>query len=341
MSNENKPLPSNHSINQPKNNTDDELDLVDILIQMWKGKVIIFSTIIFAVIIASVYISLAKEKWTSKTIISQPAAGQVATYNNALSILYTQNIQDKVSLPDLQRQIFGRYAATAYALSGTLQNLEEPLDLKVSQINKGSDDPLSISFSASSAKEAQQQLTHYINQLNTEVADDFAVDMRSNIFVKINGLKESLTGQEKIAQDRKDHRIEVIKQALKIAESAKISSTQLTQAEFLSDDTLYLLGTSALTSMITNERTKPLELNTYYYDTQRTLLALTNLRIDFSRIQNFQFIKKPDLPIMRDSPKKFLTLMLAVIVGGIAGSCIVIGRNLSQSYSRKHKVLNR
>ncbi|WP_338564905.1 LPS O-antigen chain length determinant protein WzzB [Erwinia sp. E_sp_W01_6] len=279
--------------------------------------------------------AFAKEKWTSETIISQPAAGQVATYNNALSILYTQNIEDKVTLPDLQRQIFGRYIASAYALSGTLQNLEEPLDLKVNQINKGRDDPLGISFTAPSAKEAQQQLTHYINQLNTEVADDLAVDMRNNIFVKINGLKESLAGQEKIAQDKKDHRIEVIKQALKIADSAKISSTNLSQAEFLSDDTLYLLGTSALTSMITNESTKPLDLNAYYYETQRTLLALTKLRIDFARIQNFQFIMKPDLPIKRDSPKKVITVALAIVLGGIVGAFIVIARNMSQNYRRK------
>lgn len=338
MSNENKPLPSSYSVNQPNANTEDELDLLDIITQMWKGKVIIFSTIILAIIIALIYVSLVKEKWTSKTIISQPTAGQVATYNNALSILYTQNLQDKISLPDLQRQIFGRYAASASALSGTLKNLQEPLDLKVSQISKGKDDPLSISFSASSSKDAQQQLTHYINQLNTEVADDLAVDMRNNIFVKINGLKESLAGQEKIAQDKKEHRVEVIKQALKIAQAAKISTTQLSQAEFLSDDTLYLLGTSALTSMINNEATKPLELNALYYETQRTLLALTNLRIDFSRIQNFQFIMKPDLPIKRDSPKKSITLILAMILGGIAGSCIVIGRNLSQNYRRKHEI---
>ena len=337
MSNENKPLSSSHSVNKNKDNTSDQLDLIDIMIQLWKGKIFIFSTIILALIIAVAYVSLVKEKWTSGTIISQPAAGQVAIYNNALSILYTQNLQDKVTLPDLQRQIFGRYTASAYALSGTLQNLEEPLDLKVSQVTRGRDDPLNISFSASSAKEAQQQLTHYINQLNTDVADDFAVDMRNNIFVKINSLKESLAGQEKIAQDKKNHRIEVIKQALKIAESANIATTQLSQAEFLSDDTLYLLGTSALNSMITNESTKPLEFNSYYYETQRTLLELTRLRIDFSRIQNFQFIMKPSLPIKRDSPKKVITVLVAIILGGFTGAFIVVARNVSQNYRRKEK----
>jgi chain length determinant protein (polysaccharide antigen chain regulator) len=338
MSDENQPIRAGISMpSHTANIKEEELDLLDVIYQVWRGKWIVFISIFVALIIAVLYLLVAKEKWTSETIISQPSAGQVATYNNALSILYTQNLGDKISLPDLQRQIFGRYAAAAYALSGTLKNLDEPLDLKVSQITKGKDDPLSISFTASTAEDAKEKLSFYINQLNREVADEFAIDMKNNIFVKTNGLKDSLAAQEKIAQDKKDHRIDVIKQAIKIADAAKISSTQLSQAEYLSDDTLYLLGTSALTSMIANEKTKPLELNDYYYETQRTLLALNKLRIDFTKLQNFQFIKKPDLPIHRDSPKRIMVLIIAILLGGIAGAFIVIGRNMTQSYNRKKR----
>ncbi|MEM6049417.1 LPS O-antigen chain length determinant protein WzzB [Erwinia sp. P7711] len=316
---------SSHSANS---HHDEEFDLFDLVAKLWNGKIIILSSIVIMVILAAIYLLFAKEKWTSETIITQPAAGQVATFNNALSVLYVQNIEDKVSLPDLQRQIFGRYIASAYALSGTLRNLEEPLDLKVRPVTAGKDDPISITFTGSSPKQAQQKLSHYLNELNKNVSDDFAIDMRSNIFVRQNGLKDSIAAQEKIAQDKKEHRIDVMKQAMKIAEAAKIEKSNLSQAEFLSDDTLYLLGTSALSSMIANEKSKPLEYNDYYYASQRALLSLNNLRIDFSRMQNFQYIKKPDLPIYRDSPKKSLTLLLAIILGGIIGSGIVIIRNI-------------
>ena len=325
----------NLSENQISSKKDEEPDLLDVINQLWKGKNTILIAIFSVLILAVIYLSVAREKWTSEAIITQPSAGQVALYNNALSVLYTQNIGDKVSLPDLQRQIFGRYSASAYALSGMLKNLDEPLDLKVNQVTKGRDDPLSITFTGPTAKEAQQKLQHYINQLNTEVSNDFAVDMRNNIFVKKTGLKDSLEAQEKIAQDKKQHRLEVIRQAIKIADAAKIESTKLSQAEYLSDDTLYLLGSSALTSMIANEETKPLEFNDYYYQTQRTLLALNALRIDFTKMQNFEFIKKPDLPLYRDSPRKILVLLIAIILGGIIGSAIVIARNMKVNYKGK------
>lgn len=310
--------------------TEDEFDLFNLFIQLWKGKLIIFFSVGVMVLIAIAYLFLAKEKWTSEAILTQPSTGQVATFNNALSILYTQNIEDKVPLPDLQRQIFGRFSASAYALSGTLKNLEEPLFFNVKPITSGKDDPVSITFTSSSPKNAQDQLTHYINALNSEVADDFAIDMRRNIFVKQNGLKDSIAVQEQIAQDKKIHRIDVMKQALKIAEASNISTSQLKQAEFLSDDTLYLLGTSALNSMIINERTKPLAYDDYYYGSQKSLLSLSGLRIDFSKQQNFQYIKKPDLPIYRDSPKKSLTILLAILFGGVVGACIIILRNISK-----------
>jgi len=319
---------------------DVEPDILDIINLLWKGKKTIVITIIVAIVFAIIYLAVVKEKWTSEAIITQPSAGQVATYNNALSVLYTQNIGDKLSLPDLQRQIFGRFSASAYALSGTLKNLDEPLDLKINQVTKGRDDPLSITFTASTAKEAQQKLQHYITQLNTEVSNDFAIDMRNNIFVKKAGLKDSLEAQEKIAQAQKQHRLDVISQAIKIADAANIKSTQLSQAEYLSDDTLYLLGSSALTSMIANEKTKPLELNDYYYQTQRTLLSLNALRIDFTKMQNFEYIKKPDLPLYRDSPRRLLVLLLAIIIGGVIGSVVVIYRNISKDYLQKKSLSN-
>lgn len=335
MNHESQPT---HYQNPNEKKTDrkgEEPDLLDLISQLWGGKKVILITMIVVMALAIIYLTFAKEKWTSEAIISQPSAGQVATYNSALSVLYTQNIEDKIVLPDLQRQIFARISASAYALSGTLRNLEEPLDLKVNQATKGKDDPLSITFTGQTAKAAHDQLLHYITLLNKNVADDFAIDMRDNIQVKMNGIKASLSAQEKIAQDKKEHRIDVIKQAIKIAEAAKISSTQLSQAEYLSDDTLYLLGSAALTSMIANENTKPLQLNDYYYDSQRTLLALTNLRIDFSKLQNFQYIKMPDVPLYKDSPRKILVLALAIIIGGVLGSCIVIGRNMSETYRRR------
>jgi chain length determinant protein (polysaccharide antigen chain regulator) len=44
---------------------------------------------------------------------------------------------------------------------------------------------------------------------------------------------------------------------------------------------------------------------------------------------------KPDLPVNRDSPKRALTLVLAVLLGGMIGAGVVLGRNAVRSYRPK------
>lgn len=335
MNQENKTTTDQSLLRQTFYNNDDELDLLDVVAQLWNGKKIIIATVLVFLLLAVLYLFFAKEKWTSEAIVTQPSAGQVANYNAALNVLYSQSPQDKPGLLELQRQLFNRFNASLYALSGALQNLEEPLNLRVAPVTTGQNDPLSVKFTAQTAKEAQAQVSHYIQTVNNEVVNDYGADIKRNMAVKIRELTDSLTSQLKVAEDKKEQRVEALKQALKVAEDSGITTSQLTQAEFLSDDTLYLLGTKALASAIANEATKPLPLDDNYYATQRALRLIKDLKIQVDNLQSFRYIMEPDMPIRRDSPKKGLTLVLAVLLGGIVGSAIVLGRNMTATYRQR------
>lgn len=315
-------------IHQTFFNNDDDLDLMDILMQLWNSKRTIIATIILFLLLATAYLFFAKEKWTSEAIVAQPSAGQVSNYNAALNVLYSQTPQDKPSVAELQRQLFSRFSASLYALSGSLQNLETPLTLKVAPVNAGQAEPLSITFTAETAKEAQAQVAHFIKLVNDDVVNDYGADIKHNMQVKLRELNDSLASQLEVAQNKKKQRIDELKQALKIAENSNIVTSQLTQAEFLSDDTLYLLGSRALSAAIANEATRPLPLDDSYYATQRALRLIKDLTIQVDNLQSFRYIMQPDLPIYRDSPKRSLTLLLAVLLGGVVGSVVVLGRNM-------------
>lgn len=314
---------------------DPELDLLDILVHLWKGKKTIIASIVVTVLLATIYIFTAKEVWTSKAIVTQPAAGQVANYNAALSVLYSQSMQDKPALGLLQQQLFNRFSSSMSALSNELENREEPLTLKVERVEKGSSEPLRISFAAESAEAARKQLTDYIQKVNDDVVDEYGADIRRSLSVKTRELTDSLDTQKQVAIDKKQQRIEVIQQALKIADAAELTRSQLNQAEFLSDDTLYLLGTASLQAMIANEATRPLAFDQNYYVTQTALLAMTHLKIQVENLQSYRYVAAADLPIRRDSPKRGLTLILAAVLGGVIGSCLVLGRRISQQYRQR------
>lgn len=317
-------------------NKNDEIDLIDVMIQLWRGKLIIVTSIILMIILSVIYILTAKEKWTSTAIVAQPSAGQVANYNAALDVLYSQFPQDKMAVSDLQRLLFVRFSASISALSGALKNLENPLDLKITQVVNGQPEPISITFSAEKPRIAQQALNDYIDQVNKDVVEDFGTDIKHNLAVKKRELTESLISQIQIAKDKKKQRMAVLNQALKIAQAANIKTSQLQQAEYLSDDTLYLLGSDSLQAMISNEVTKPLTFDDYYYLTQRALFSITNLTIKVDNFQSYRYIMKSDLPLRRDSPKKSLAVLLAIILGGSIGAGIVLIRNMMRKHHQAH-----
>ena len=99
---------------------------------------------------------------------------------------------------------------------------------------------------------------------------------------------------------------------------------------------MFLLGSEALESMIKHEATRPLVFSSNYYQTRQNLLDIDNLDVDKLDIHAYRYVMKPTLPIRRDSPKKAITLILAVLLGGMVGAGIVLGRNALRNYNAKY-----
>ncbi|HDR2792204.1 MULTISPECIES: LPS O-antigen chain length determinant protein WzzB [Enterobacter] len=323
-----------HNNNNAVTRSDDreQIDLIDLVMQLWRSKWTISVFVVIAIILAGAYLLVTKEKWTSNAIITQPDAAQVASYNNALNILYGNAAP---SMNDVQLRTINRFYSAFSALSQSLDNQQDPEKLVIEQSVKGQTLPLNVSYEASSAEASQKQLALYIQQVDEQTAKELSADLKDNIKQQISTLKDSLDNQEKVAQEQKDLRIKQIIEALKNAQAAKIISPQIQQTQDVTQETMFLLGTEALSSMVQNESSRPLVFSPAYYQTKQNLLDIQNLNVDPSTIHVYRYVMKPDLPIKRDSPKRALTMILAVLLGGIIGSCVVLVRNALRSYTPK------
>ncbi|MCP1628607.1 chain length determinant protein (polysaccharide antigen chain regulator) [Citrobacter amalonaticus] len=315
-----------------RNSEPEQIDLIDLMVQLWRGKVTIIICIIVAIALAVGYLAVAKEKWTSTAIITQPDAGQLATYTNAMNILYGQNAP---KINDVQSGIVGRFSSAFSALSETLNNQLNPEKLTIDSSVKGQPLPLKVSYSADNAETAQKTLAQYIQQIDEAVSKEINADLEMSIKTRVSDLEHSLEAQEKVAKEQKSLRIAQINQALKIAEQSNIKLPQIQQADQVSQDTMFMLGSEALSSMVNNEATRPLTFSDDYYLTRQNLLAVNSLKIDPDSIHAYRYVMKPTLPVYRDSPKKSITLVLAVLLGGIIGAGVVLGRNALRNYKPK------
>ena len=315
-----------------RSNDPEQFDLIDLVMQLWHGKKTIILSVVVAIVLAVIYIFVAKEKWTSSAIITQPDAAQIATYNNALDILYGNAAP---SMTDVQARVVGRFNASFSALSQALDNQQVPEKLTIEPAVKGQALPLSISYTSSTAEGAQKQLARYIQQVDEQTAKELSVDLTDNIKQQISTLNDSLENQEKVAQEQKNLRIKQITEALKFAEASKVVNPQIQQTQDVTQDTMFLLGSEALKSMIQNEATRPLVFSSAYYQTKQNLLDIEKLKVNPSTIHVYRYVMKPNLPVTRDSPKKSIVLILAVLLGGIVGSSIVLVRNALRNYQPK------
>lgn len=320
---------SNDVIKNRIDSNEESIDLIDLLMQLWKGKVTIIAFAIATVILAVIYLFVAKEKWTSEAIITLPDSGQIANYNNSMDVLYGTGAP---TIVDVQQRFFSRFNSALSALSEQLDNQEKPEKLTITQSVKDQPVPLKVSYVATSAAEAQKTLTTYIQQINKRVVTELDDDLQTSINSKVDDLKVDLATKEKIAQERKDKRLEILNQALIVAQQSNIKNTLVQQAETLSEDTLFVLGSDALSATIKNEATRPLPLDESYFNARQTLLAISALKSKPDTTYAFRYVMKPSLPIRRDSPKKGLTLVLGALVGLILGSGVVLGRNALRNY---------
>ncbi|SFU05505.1 chain length determinant protein (polysaccharide antigen chain regulator) [Kosakonia arachidis] len=307
----------------------EQIDLIDVFLQIWRGKWLVGSFVLLFLVIAVVYLNVAREKWTSVAVISSPDAGQIASYTNAISVL---NNDGKYDMPDIQQRVIGRFNAAFSALAETLNNQDVPEKLTIDPAVQGQPLPLKLTYQGPSAKEAQQKLAQYIEKVDQQIAKELIDDLTTSIKSRSADLVETLAAQEKVAQEQKDLRIKQISQALTVAKEAEVQSPQVRQTENVSQDTLFLLGSSALEAMIKNESSRPLAFSDEYYKIRQNLLNIQTINVNPENIHGYRYVMKPTEPIRRDSPKLALTLVLAVLLGVIIGSGYVLMRNAFRNH---------
>ncbi|OAT78828.1 hypothetical protein A9B99_03765 [Mangrovibacter phragmitis] len=303
----------------------EQIDLIDIIQQLWAGKLIISIFVIICVVLGAAYAFTAQEKWSSVAIVTLPDSGQVSAYTQAMSVLYPGA---SPVVHDIQLGFFNRFQVGLAALSMQLQNQKAKNALTSKALSKDDPDQLLISYVGDNATEAQEQLKSYLSKVDSSIAKDIDSDLITNIDSRIEELNSDINSMEQMAQKKKELRLKVLNQALVIAEQSNIKTSQLQNLTGITDDTLFMLGSNALNAMIKNYKNSPLPLSEDYYNAVQNLLAAESIKQDKRILSTFSYIMKPDLPVRRDSPKRLIILILSVIIGGALGAGYVLLKDM-------------
>ena len=234
-----------------KINESDEIDLIELIKNLWKKKLWIILSAFVCTAIAAGYAFTAKEQWTSKSVVIPPKVANLGDYlsfrSEYASILDIKDFsQDKVSedvFNNFKTALFSRSLKEAFfsqskwfntyadknanseeARQKLLSNLvDKNLIVTVPDPKK---DPNSIgvnvSFAAETPKEAQDVLLDYIQFVNQWVLAENKKDFLANIRLVISGLEVQKNKIERDTETVRQIQLENLTTALDIAKSAGI-----------------------------------------------------------------------------------------------------------------------
>ena len=291
-----------------------EVDMFDLLLQLWKGKKIILCTLVFALIIAIAYLIFHKPKWISTAVVSMPETGQVADYTNTLLLLYPSGVRKEgaaetfiPSISDIRAATFDRFSAllSARIMQDEYKETVSTDVLKMTQLpSPNSASPIKISYVAGAPEQLDSRLRTLVEQVNQDVGKQLINDLNTNIALRKQELTASLAIQEKLAKEQRAQRIE-------------------SQASREAGDAVVVIRKDA-----DSQRNYADE----YLNTQEQLLKLAALEPEKMKMGTFFYVVEPTAPQEEENKTRIMVVLVSLILGLIAGVGIVLTQSALHNY---------
>lgn len=303
-----------------KNDNHDDIDLFQLVHQLWQNKKTLLIITAFFFMAGCAYLVFAKSKWVSEAIISPPDIGQLANYPEAINLNLPRTVSPNEK--ELTTTAFNRYLANIEAYIAQ-EKATSPVSLTKSKETGN----YVISFSAEKAKTAQRELTDLLAELNQQTRATLYRTATQALDTRRHAVQQRLQAQEAIAKRKQQQRVVLLENALQIAKETRLNVNDIKQLpSIIPDEALFMMGVPALEALLKQERDWPLQLSDEYYDDQEWFTLLSNFRLDERYFQAFTLVSPPSLAVHRSSPKVALVMVLSVILGGIVGSAYVLAR---------------
>ncbi|MFM5476939.1 LPS O-antigen chain length determinant protein WzzB [Aeromonas veronii] len=324
----------------------DEIDLRELLLVLWRQKVLILLVTGAFAVAGIVYATVARQVWTSQAVISEPSVSQVEALQLAVDKL--QAIMSSNSSPLTtaefssleQPAIFqsfisafnsmnnkrgfliqeGIYAAEMekFEISdkrdgrALMSKLAESVSTKIQ--DKTSQE-MTLSFSAETPELALQRLEKYIDFVQQQQLKSKKAELQSIWQNRIKALTAQYYSAKADTLLKRQEELQRVGYSLRISKAAGVDAP----LERIDSQEVFniQLGTKGLAEKlkILNEIKDPELLNPELGKIRLQLSSLKALKLKNADFQSFNMIDSPEEPFTRDKPKRPLIVVLATLLG--------------------------
>ncbi len=335
---------------------DNELDIRGLCCTLWRGKFwIVGLGLLFALIaLGSSY--LMKQEWSSTAITDRPTVNNLASYFSQAQFLRNLDVRN-TSVPlgdqpsisedaynefimqlgsyDTRRDFWLSSPYYQKRKEGDVHNDAVLLDDLINDVQFTARDGLkipndSVKLTAENSAEANKLLREYVNFASKRAAQYLYDELQGAWAARTQSMKAQVKRQEAVAQSIFLRETNNTQQALKIAQQQNINKSLTdTPAEQLPSSDMFLLGAPMLQARLELLQASGPNFD-LDYDQNRTMLSTLNVGPTLTaHFQTYRYLRTPEEPVKRDSPRRAFLMIMWGVVGGLTGAGVALIRRRS------------
>ncbi|MGU3416039.1 ECA polysaccharide chain length modulation protein [Enterobacteriaceae bacterium C23F] len=346
-----QPLPGANSVS-----AENELDIRGLFRTLWAGKRWIVGMAALFALIVLVYTFFARQEWSATAITDKPTVNMLGGYYSQQQFLRNLDIKANLASADQPSVMDESYKEFIMQLaswdtrrdfwlqtdyfkqrkSGNVRADAALLDDLINDILFTPGDALknlndSIKLVAETAPDANNLLRQYVAFASQRAASHLNDELKGAWAARTVQMKAQVKRQEEVAKTIYDRKIHSVEQALKVAQQNNISRSETdVPAEQLPDSELFLLGRPMLQARLENLQSVGPDFD-LDYDQNRAMLTTLNVGPSMDpRFQTYRYLRTPEEPVKRDSPRRVFLMVMWGIVGALIGAGIALARRRPQ-----------
>lgn len=335
--------------------TENELDIRGLFRTLWAGKLWIVGMALLFALLALAWTFFARQEWSATAITDRPTVNMLGGYYSQQQFLRNLDIKanqapvDQPSVMDeaykefimqlaswdtrrdfwsqtdyyKQRQV-GNSKADAAMLDELINNIQYTPGDVTRNLNDN------IRLIAETAPDANNLLRQYIAFASQRAASHLNDELKGAWAARTIQMKAQVKRQEAVAKaiyERRQHNVE---QALKVAEQHNITRNETeVPPDELPDSELFMLGRPMLQARLENLQAVGPQFD-LDYDQNRAMLNTLNVGPTLDpRFQTYRYLRTPEEPVKRDSPRRAFLMIMWGIVGALIGAGVALVRRRS------------
>ncbi|NUL39547.1 ECA polysaccharide chain length modulation protein [Kosakonia sacchari] len=339
----------------PSTSTENELDIRGLFRTLWVGKLWIAGIAALFALLALVWTFFATQEWSATAVTDRPTVNMLGGYYSQQQFLRNlddkanQTPTDQVSVMDeaykefimqlaswdtrrdfwsqtdyYKQRLVGNSKADAATLDELINNIQYTPGDVVRNLNDN------VKLIAETAPDANNLLRQYVAFASQRAASHLNDELKGAWAARTIQMKAQVKRQEEVAKAIFNRRQHSVEQALKVAEQHNISRNETeVPPDELPDSELFMLGRPMLQARLENLQAVGPQFD-LDYDQNRAMLNTLNVGPTLDpRFQTYRYLRTPEEPVKRDSPRRAFLMIMWGIVGALIGSGIALTRRRS------------